>query len=65
MRIEKKPHPIVDEWKRQKKLSLFLFCSLILKIFEFSFILDQSQVCNSNRLEVRACQSELLLFKTF
>ena len=46
-------HPVV------KQLSV----EVILKIFEYSFIPDQSQVCISNRLEVRACQSELLFFK--
>ena len=31
---------------------------VFLKIFERSFILDQSQLCISNGLEVTACQSE-------
>ena len=34
-----------------------------MKIFEFSFILDQPQVCISNRLGDRACQSEPLFCK--
>ena len=36
---------------------------VILKIFKFSFILDQSQVCISNGLGARACQSYLLICK--
>ena len=31
---------------------------VFLKIFKRSFILDQSQLCISNSLEARACQSE-------
>ena len=31
---------------------------VFLKIFERSFILDQSQLCISNGLEATACQSE-------
>ena len=42
--------------------SLF-FLEVILKIFEFSFILDQSQICISNGLGDRACQSYLLICK--
>ena len=42
-----------------------LFFKVFWKNFEFSFIQDQFQICNSNRLKVRARQSELLLFKTF
>ena len=62
-RIKKKPHPFVAEWKRHKKLIQNFFVQLILKIFEFSFILDQPQVCISNRLGDRACQSEPLFCK--
>ena len=35
---------------------------VILKIFKFSFNLDQSQVCISNRLKVTACQSQPLFW---
>ena len=35
---------------------------VIFKIFEFSFNLDQSQVCILNRLEVTACQSQPLFW---
>ena len=66
----------VDCTRNKKTLPLFLFLKkldekkifsmfvleMILKIFEFSFILDQSQVCSSNGLGVRACQSELLFY---
>ena len=60
---KKKPHPFVAKWKRHKKSIQNFFVQLILKIFEFSFILDQSQVCISNRLGDRACQSEPLFCK--
>ena len=33
---------------------------MILKIFQFSFILDQSQICISNGLGARACQGDLI-----
>ena len=36
---------------------------MILKIFEFSFILDQCRVCISNCLEARDCQSEPQFWK--
>ena len=36
---------------------------VISKIFEFSFILDQSQICISKRLGARAYQSYLLICK--
>ena len=55
----KKLYFFVSSWKNMHFFKVFA------KIFEFFFIQDQSQICNSNRLEVRACQSELLLFKTF
>ena len=35
----------------------------ILKIFKFSFILDQSPICISNGLGARACQSYILICK--
>ena len=35
-----------------------LYFKVFLKIFERSFILDQSQLCISNGLEATACQSE-------
>ena len=38
---------------------------MILKIFEFSFILDQSQVCILNVLKVIAHQSETLIILNF
>ena len=40
-----------------KKIFSMFFLEMISKIFEFSFILDQSQVCSSNGLGVRACQT--------
>ena len=36
---------------------------VVLKISKFSFILDQSQICISNSLRARACQSYLLIYK--
>ena len=43
-----------------EKKSFQLFSDeMILKIFKFSFILDQSQIC----LGARACQSNLLICK--
>ena len=33
------------------------------KIFKFSFILDQSQICTTNGLGARACQSYLPISK--
>ena len=64
-RIKKKPHPFVAEWKRHKKLIQNFFVQLILKIFEFYFILDQPQVCISNRLGDRACQSKPLFLQKY
>ena len=51
-------------WSSRTKISELCF-EIFSKIFKFSFILEQSQICNSNRLKVRARQSELLLIKTF
>ena len=49
---------------RKKKESLEHFSvEVILKIFKFSFILNQSQICISNRLGARACQNYLLISK--
>ena len=42
---------------RQKKMLTWFSVEVIFKIFEFSFNLDQSQACISNRLKVTACQS--------
>ena len=42
-----------------------LFFRTILKIFEFSFILDQSQVCISNGLKVIAHQRETMIILNF
>ena len=36
---------------------------MILKIYKFSFILDQSKLCTSNGLGARACQSYVLICK--
>ena len=44
-----------------EKLSTIFLVKGILKIFEFSFIQDQSQVCISNGLKVIAHQSETLI----
>ena len=60
--LEKKLHTFINWWKRQTECMQIFFCLVILTIFEFSFILDHSQVCISIRLEVRACQSELFFF---
>ena len=46
--------------KKKKSFENFSV-KMILKIFKFSFILDQSQICISNRLEVRAFQKEVLI----
>ena len=56
---------LVVHKKWRKKTYLSFFFKLFSKISEYSFIQDQSQICNSNRLKVRARQSELLLFRTF
>ena len=49
---------------KKKKKSFELFSvEVILKIFKFSFILDQSQICISNGLGARACQSDLVICK--
>jgi len=50
----------VDE---KKKNHLIFSVEVILKIFEFSFILDQSQIFISNGLGARACQSDHLICK--
>ena len=50
-------------WKRNKKSSEHFSVEVNLKIFKFSFILDQSQTCISNGLGARACQSYLLICK--
>ena len=65
-------HDKIQNHKKNRLLFLYLmkllktnfqpFCSQSnLTIFEFSFILDQSQVCISNGLEVIAHQSETLI----
>ena len=59
---KKKPHPILGWWKKKKSFELFSV-EVILKIFKFSFILDQSQICISNGLGARACQSDLVICK--
>ena len=41
-----------------KKMFQLLAFKIFLKIFERSFILDQSQLCILNGLKVTACQSE-------
>ena len=46
--------------KKEKSFEHFSV-EVILKIFKFSFILDQSQICVSNGLGARACQSYLLI----
>ena len=57
------------EWKKiekslksskEKKVSESFSVEVIWKIFEFSFILDQSQICISNGLGARALQREAL-----
>ena len=62
-RLKKKAAPYF-EWK-DKKNQWFehFFVEVIWKIFKFSFILDQSQICISNGLGARACQSYLLICK--
>ena len=48
-----------------KKKNIFKHFSaeMILKVFKFSFILDQSQICISNGLGARVCQTYLLIYK--
>ena len=48
---------------KKKKLFEHFSVEMILKIFKFSFILDQSQICISNGLGARASQSYLLICK--
>ena len=62
-RLKKKAAPYF-EWKDKKnKWFEHFFVEVIWKIFKFSFILDQSQICISNGLGARACQSYLLICK--
>ena len=47
----------------KKKSFENFFVEVILKIFKFSFILDQSQICISIGLGARVCRSCLLICK--
>ena len=53
---------LVDEKGRKKSLK-DLSVEVNFKIFEFFFILDQSQVCISNGLGARALQREALIYE--
>ena len=57
---KKKSHPILCWWTRKKKSFENFSVKVILKILKFSLILHQSQICTSNGLRTRACQSYLL-----
>ena len=61
-RIKKKTHLFIFRQSWQRKLSKIFFVQAILKIFKFSFNLNQSQVCISNRLKVKAFQSQPLFW---
>ena len=63
-RLKKKKAAPYFEWKDKKNMWFkHFFVEVIWKIFKFSFILDQSQICISNGLGARACQSYLLICK--
>ena len=62
-RLKKKAAPYFELMKKKKKSFELFSVELILKIFKFSFILDQYQICISNGLGARACQSYLLICK--
>ena len=59
-RLKKKAAPYFEWMYKKKKLFENFFVKVIWKIFEFSFILDQSQICISNGLGARALQKEVL-----
>ena len=56
----KKLAPYFELMNEKKKSFEHFSDKVILKIFEFSFILDQSQICISNGLGARALQREAL-----
>ena len=59
-RLKKKAAPYFESMYKKKELFDNFSVKGILKIFEFSFILDQSQICISNGLGARALQREAL-----
>ena len=62
-RLKKKAAPYFELKNKKNKWFEHFFVEVIWKIFKFSFILDQSQICISNGLGARACQSYLLICK--
>jgi len=62
-RLIKKAAPYFEMINKKMKLSKHFSVKMTWKIFKFSFILDLSQVCISNGLGTRACQSYLLICK--
>ena len=57
---KKKAAPYFELMNKEKKLFESFSVEVIWKIFKFSFILDQSQICISNGLGARALQREAL-----
>ena len=53
---KKKAAPYFELKNKKNKWFEHFFVEVIWKIFEFSFILDQSQICISNGLGARALQ---------
>ena len=60
---KKKAAPYFELMNKKKESLKDFSVEMIWKIFKFSFILDQSQICISNGLGARACQSYLLICK--
>ena len=61
-RLKKKAAPYFELMYKKKKLFENFSIKVIWKIFEFSFILDQSQICISNGLGARALQRKALFW---
>ena len=60
---KKKAAPYFELMNKKKESLKDFSVEMIWKIFKFSFIQDQSQICISNGLGARACQSYLLICK--
>ena len=61
-RLKKKAAPYFGLMKKKKKSFELFSVEVILKIFKFFFILDQSQICISNGLGARALQRKALFW---
>ena len=60
-RLKKKAAPYFELMNKKKKSFKSCSVEVIRKIIKFASILDQSQICISNGLGARACQSYLLI----